>query len=61
MLPVGEMHLNIIKDYVKPLGRMRYGIEQLHDESKRFVWVEMKLGICAAQVDHPVLNIKFTS
>ncbi|GFU10448.1 TELO2-interacting protein 2 [Nephila pilipes] len=35
-LPVPEMHLNVIVDYVRPLAIMHYCIQWLHDEEKWF-------------------------
>lgn len=60
-LTVSKMQLNVFKDYMKPVWRMHYSKGHLHDESKRFVRVEMRLWIYAAQVGRPFLKTKLTS
>jgi hypothetical protein len=55
--PVGKMHRNVIKNYLKPVARKRYRIGLLQDESKRFVLFGLRLRICTAHVDHPFLKL----
>ncbi|GBN15576.1 hypothetical protein AVEN_250484-1 [Araneus ventricosus] len=52
------MHVNVITDCVRPV-RCRIGL--LHDGSKHFVLVGMRLRFCNAQVGRPFLNIRLTS
>lgn len=57
---VAKKNSNLIEDYVKPAVTVRYQIGRLHDDSKRFMRVWVRVRICNAHVGRPFLKIILT-
>lgn len=55
-LTSAKMHLNVMKDYVKPVAKLHYRVGRLYDGSKDFVRVGIKLQVWTAEVGQPFIK-----